>query len=236
MYLLNSLAIAISMYSKIPVPNVEWNEKNMKYAMCFFPVVGAVIGIIQFLIGGFLLMYTDCGSLFFAVVMALIPVVITGGIHLDGYADTTDALSSYGEKEKKLEILKDPHTGAFAVIGLCVYFLADAALWSEVTAEMLPVHVCDFQTFERNLGCQLSGGKEQRAFKDISGWGAASQSKDCTYILAVRLRGADDFPVMAAGGGCPADSSGCVHLLLQDEHEAVRGNNRRPCGIFPAGV
>ena len=68
MYLLNSLAIAISMYSKIPVPNVEWNEKNMKYAMCFFPVVGAVIGIIQFLIGGFLLQYTDCGSLFFAVV------------------------------------------------------------------------------------------------------------------------------------------------------------------------
>lgn len=50
MYLLNSLAIAISMYSKIPAPNVEWNEKNMKYAMCFFPVVGAVIGIIQFLI------------------------------------------------------------------------------------------------------------------------------------------------------------------------------------------
>lgn len=142
MYLLNSLAIAISMYSKIPAPNVEWNEKNMKYAMCFFPVVGAVIGIIQFLIGGFLLQYTDCGSLFFAAVMTLIPVVITGGIHLDGYADTTDALSSYGEKEKKLEILKDPHTGAFAVIGLCVYFLADAALWSEVTAEMLPVVSC----------------------------------------------------------------------------------------------
>ena len=39
MYLLRSLAIAISMYSKIPVPMVDWNEKNMKYAMCFFPVV-----------------------------------------------------------------------------------------------------------------------------------------------------------------------------------------------------
>ena len=46
MRLLNSLAIAISMYSKIPVPMVDWNEKNMKYAMCFFPVVGVITGII----------------------------------------------------------------------------------------------------------------------------------------------------------------------------------------------
>ena len=38
----------------------------------------------------------------------LIPVWVTGGIHLDGYADTCDALSSYGDREKKLEILKDP--------------------------------------------------------------------------------------------------------------------------------
>ena len=50
MYLFRSLAIAISMYSKIPVPMVDWNEKNMKYAMCFFPVVGAVTGALQLLI------------------------------------------------------------------------------------------------------------------------------------------------------------------------------------------
>ena len=64
--------------------------------------------------------------------MTLIPVFVTGGIHLDGFADTTDALASWGSKEKKLEILKDPHTGAFAVIGLCCWFLITFALWSEV--------------------------------------------------------------------------------------------------------
>ena len=74
MYLLRSLAIAISMYSKIPVPMVDWNEKNMKYAMCFFPVVGAVTGGLQLLIGYLLLEYTSCGNLFFAIAMALIPV------------------------------------------------------------------------------------------------------------------------------------------------------------------
>ena len=150
MYLLRSLAIAISMYSKIPVPTVDWNEKNMKYAMCFFPVVGAVAGGLQLLIGYLLLKYTSCGNLFFAIAMALIPVIVSGGIHLDGFADTVDALSSYGDREKKLEILKDPNTGAFAVIGLCVYFLADTALWSEVTVELLPVIACTYM-FSRSL-------------------------------------------------------------------------------------
>ena len=40
----NGLLIALSMYSKIPVPQAEWNERNMRYALCFFPLVGAVIG------------------------------------------------------------------------------------------------------------------------------------------------------------------------------------------------
>ena len=48
----------------------------------------------------------------------LIPILLTGGFHLDGFMDTSDALNSYGEPEKKLEILKDPHIGAFSVISL----------------------------------------------------------------------------------------------------------------------
>ena len=142
MRFLNALAIAISMYSKIPVPTVDWNDKNMKYAMCFFPVVGVVTGLLQFGAGYALLTYTSCGKLLFAAVMTLIPVLVTGGIHLDGYADTIDALSSWADREKKLEILKDPHTGAFAVIGLCAYFTAALALWSEADADMLPLAAC----------------------------------------------------------------------------------------------
>ena len=44
MWLLNAMIIAIAMYSKIPMPRVDWNEKNMRYAMCFFPLVGVIIG------------------------------------------------------------------------------------------------------------------------------------------------------------------------------------------------
>ena len=62
----------------------------------------------------------------------LLPVLVTGGIHLDGYADTCDALASCAPPEKKREILQDPRCGAFAVIRLCVWFLADFALWAAV--------------------------------------------------------------------------------------------------------
>ena len=86
MWIFNSLIIAIAMYSKIPMPQAEWNEKNMRYAMCFFPVVGVVIGAAEFAAGYALLHWLHCKPLLFSVAMTLIPVLITGGIHLDGFA------------------------------------------------------------------------------------------------------------------------------------------------------
>ena len=51
-----SLAIGVAMYSKIPMPRVEWNEKNMKYAMCFFPPVGVVTGILETILSNAILL------------------------------------------------------------------------------------------------------------------------------------------------------------------------------------
>ncbi|WP_282923839.1 adenosylcobinamide-GDP ribazoletransferase [Mediterraneibacter massiliensis] len=144
MRLIQACLIAISMYSKIPVPRVEWKEKNMKYAMCFFPVVGVVTGICMYLAGTFLLRYTSCGPLFLGAALTLIPILISGGIHLDGLMDTADALSSYADREKKLAILKDSHAGAFAVLWMGCYLLWSTAVYSEVNVEMLPCLACVF--------------------------------------------------------------------------------------------
>ena len=114
MIVLQTVAVAFAMFSAVPVPQFNWTEKNMRYAMCAFPLIGVVIGLLWFLCGVLPLPGAARAAGF-----CLIPVWVTGGIHLDGYADTCDALSSYGDREKKLEILKDPHCGAFAVIRLC---------------------------------------------------------------------------------------------------------------------
>ena len=127
----DSIVVAFSTYSRIPTPRIEFNQKNMRYAMCFFPLIGVVIGAC---IWGF---YHICkwfclNPIVFAAGATILPILITGGIHMDGFCDTIDALSSYQPKEKKLEILKDSRAGAFAIIKACVYFLAYFALMTEI--------------------------------------------------------------------------------------------------------
>ena len=122
MRLLRSLIIAFSMYSRIPTPHTEWKEADMKYVMACFPIVGAVIALIQYAA------YTVAAKLglnvfFTASIAVCIPLILTGGIHMDGFMDMSDALSSYKSKEERLEILKDPHIGAFAVIKAMVLMI-----------------------------------------------------------------------------------------------------------------
>ncbi len=133
--LAGSCVIAFSMYSRIPMPQLSWTEERMKYVLCFFPLVGAVMGLCLWaalwraaVLGG--IVYGVCGT--------VAPILLTGGIHMDGYLDVLDARASCGKQEKKLEILKDPHVGAFAVIGCSMYLLLYLALFSLLPKEALP--------------------------------------------------------------------------------------------------
>lgn len=141
--LYESFKIAFAMYSKIPMPASDWSKENMRYAMCFFPMIGAVIGVI---LCGFYWFSERLllGDLLSSSIFVLLPVIITGGIHLDGFLDTSDALHSYQPVERKLEILKDPHTGAFAIISSCCYFVLALGVWSEVNGKLLGILAVGF--------------------------------------------------------------------------------------------
>ena len=129
--LLKSLFSAFLMYSRIPMPKVEWKEENRRYVFCFFPLIGAVIGGL-FLLWGLLCKRLGFSTFLYGAVSSLIPIIVTGGIHIDGFCDVTDAKSSYGDREKRLEIMKDSHIGAFAVINLCIYMIVQTALFSQI--------------------------------------------------------------------------------------------------------
>lgn len=137
------------------MPKSEWTDENMKYTLCFFPAVGAVIGLFAILwakAGA----YFHLGILAYTAGMVLIPVFITGGIHLDGFLDTSDALNSYQDREKKLEILKDPHSGAFAVIACVCYFAAYGGAVSEIRPDLLPVFSCGFVLSRALSACSIA--------------------------------------------------------------------------------
>ena len=119
MFVFETVIVAFSMFSAIPMPGIRWNDQNMKYSLCAFPLIGAVIALLM-AGAGIVMDLQGFPPLVRGAVFCLIPFAVTGGIHLDGFADTADAQASHQDREKKLQILKDSHIGAFAVMWLCM--------------------------------------------------------------------------------------------------------------------
>ncbi len=138
MKIIKSMIIAFSMYSKIPMPKLMWKEEDMKYSLFFFPFIGVIMALLLY--GWWkICQLFHFGTFLWAGGGVCLPILLTGGIHMDGFLDTTDARSSYQSKEKKLEILKDPHCGAFAIIGGVIYFLLYFAVFTELNTEIAVV-------------------------------------------------------------------------------------------------
>ena len=76
MTVLQTIAVAFAMFSALPMPQFEWNEKNMRYAMCAFPLIGLVCGVLWCLCG-----VLPLPGLARAAAFCLVPVAVTGGIH-----------------------------------------------------------------------------------------------------------------------------------------------------------
>lgn len=131
MWVLKSLVIAFSMFSRLPLPRLDWNEKSLRWMMAFFPLVGAVVGGV-IVLWSWAAEQLGFGAFLRGAGFALLPLIITGGIHMDGFCDTVDALSSHAPPEKRRAILDDPHAGAFAAIWVAAYLLGFAALGSEL--------------------------------------------------------------------------------------------------------
>ena len=184
--LLNAMVISFAMYSKIPMPRVEWNKENMKYSMCFFPAVGMVIGALVLgwaWIGG----QVEMSRPFYTAVMILIPVLITGGLHLDGLLDTADAMSSYQSRERRLEILKDSNSGAFAVITCVCYFLLDYGVWTEVEGSGLAVLALGFVLSRSLSGLSVVSFRCARNTGLAVAFAEPAQKKTVQAVMALHI-------------------------------------------------
>lgn len=150
--LVSGFCVAFSLYSKIPMPRTEWNRDTMKYALGFLPLVGGIVGLLEL---GWLYaaMRLQLETVLYGVVAALLPMLVTGGIHMDGFTDTSDALCSYGDRDKRLEILKDPHIGAFGVMYFAALLLLQCGLYSQFFSvpALMPVLVVGF-ALARTIG------------------------------------------------------------------------------------
>ena len=111
---------------KLPVSSPTEFARSMLY----FPLVGLILGTILAGIGYLASFRLSAGVV--GAVILISEVLLTGGLHLDGYMDTMDGIFSGRSRERILEIMKDSRVGAHAVIALAGLFILKYALLVEV--------------------------------------------------------------------------------------------------------
>jgi len=111
---LRPLITALRTLTLLPVPGKD--ADNFADAIPYFPAVGALIGaLVSTLLWGMARFDWPLGS---GALAAVFSILLTRGLHVDGLADVADALGARGPLERRLAIMKDPHTGAFGVIAI----------------------------------------------------------------------------------------------------------------------
>lgn len=120
MKFLKNIIAAFQFLTAIPLP-VKTSEENLKHSMGWFPLVGAVIGTATGF--GFQLFRQWFNENIAAVFTILLYIILTRGLHLDGYMDTIDGFFSRKDRASVLKIMKESAVGGFAVLGAGTWFL-----------------------------------------------------------------------------------------------------------------
>src|SRR5215510_2923354 len=133
---MHRLALAFQFLTILPWPKVEVRHpEDLGGSMAFYPIVGAALG--SGLLGVYIVgskIFPD-GVLRPALVVLLI--ILTGGLHLDGFADVCDGFYGGQTKADALRIMKDPHLGTMAVVGIIALFMMKVVLLSNLPAAVL---------------------------------------------------------------------------------------------------
>lgn len=117
---------AFSFLTILPLGYAEGRKPGWSFA--WYPLVGLVIGLVLVLVAS-LSPFAE-GTTAFLVLLAW--VVITGGLHLDGFGDSCDGLLATVEPARRLEIMKDPRAGSWAVVGLLLLLLGK---WTAISGQ-----------------------------------------------------------------------------------------------------
>jgi adenosylcobinamide-GDP ribazoletransferase len=131
---LGSPAPAVRLLTRLPLPaSVPDDAGSIAASVPYFPLVGLAIGAALALLDALLRPVLQRGVVDALLLVAL--AAITGGFHLDGLMDSADGLLSSAAPERRLEIMRDSHVGAFGVAALALALLVQFAALGALPAE-----------------------------------------------------------------------------------------------------
>ena len=128
---MNDLRTALGLLTIFPVRYVKISAG----ALGLYPAIGLFIGAM--LVTAHFLLRLALPNLVAAVLVTVLWVIITGGLHLDGFADACDALFAATTRERRLEILRDVHLGTFGAAGLMLLLMLKVATVADTAVESL---------------------------------------------------------------------------------------------------
>jgi adenosylcobinamide-GDP ribazoletransferase len=117
--IIGGLLLSFQLLTTFPIrKTVEWNKHSARWSVRFFPLVGGLLGGLLAVQYWLFVHYTSVSTLFLSLWLLFFPVLFSGGLHLDGWMDCSDAFFSYRDQKRRQEIMSDSRVGAFAVISV----------------------------------------------------------------------------------------------------------------------
>lgn len=117
--MIDGFLLALQFLTTTPLhKNITWDKERAKWSVRAFPAIGLSLGVLLVLQVFLLIHFSPFSLLIISLWIMFFGVLFTGGLHLDGWMDMSDAVFSYRDRERKLEIMSDSRVGAFGVISL----------------------------------------------------------------------------------------------------------------------
>lgn len=131
---MKTLFLMLSFFTRLPVPRVEYTEERYVRGLPLIPFIGIIMGLLLYALSFFHLLFHPP-----VVAMLLLGgyIYITGGLHLDGLADTFDGIFSGRDRERILEIMKDSRVGSFGVLSMLFFFVFYMVMYQYIPYEAL---------------------------------------------------------------------------------------------------
>ncbi|PAV27987.1 adenosylcobinamide-GDP ribazoletransferase [Virgibacillus profundi] len=121
MKLIKGFLINLQFLTALPIKaNLPMDQEYLEKSIRTFPLLGLFQGVLYSMLLYSLLEWTPFSPLAVVFIVWLFMIISSGGIHLDGWMDASDAFFSYQDKDKRVEIMKDPRTGAFGVLAVII--------------------------------------------------------------------------------------------------------------------
>lgn len=140
---MTGLLLALQFFTAIPVTKeLPMGRKDVTRMYITLPIVGALIGLIMYAVTVLFMDAIGTGPLLASFAIVLTGIALTGGLHMDGFADLGDGYFSYRDKEKRLDIMDDPRIGAFGTMALVLLIIGKMVVVHELLlrdVDMLPI-------------------------------------------------------------------------------------------------